>query len=236
MPRDLELVTDWETRSITLHWREAAEGARPQRYEVYGSDERGFTASADSYAVSTGGSEARDTPGNRLATTGDTSIVVAGPGVAPEAGNRGFYRVVAVDADGIRSGPSDYVEAPRPFIHSPPPVSIAAGERRLYQVGVIRSIGDLRSVTDPEKQGDLGAGGRYQAAFRDGDELRFVLDEAPAFISLDRETGVMTLAPSAADVSTHTVTIRVQNRNGGVDVQGWDLRVDEAPPASEPVP
>ena len=236
VPRDLELVTDRETRSITLHWREAAEGARPQRYEVYGSDERGFTASLDSYAVFTGGSEARDTPGNRLATTGDTSIVVAGPGVAPEAGNRGFYRVVAVDADGIRSGPSDYVEAPRPFIYSTPPVSIAAGERRLYRVGVIRSMGDLRSITDPEKQGDPGAGGRYQAAFRDGDELRFVLDEGPGFIALDRETGVMTLAPGAADVSTHTVTIRVQNRNGGVDVQGWDLRVADAPPVAEPVP
>jgi hypothetical protein len=97
-------------------------------------------------------------------------------------------------------------------------------------------MGDLRSITDPEKQGDPGAGGRYQAAFRDGDELRFVLDEGPGFIALDRETGVMTLAPSAADVSTHTVTIRVQNRNGGVDVQGWDLRVADAPPVAEPVP
>ena len=46
----------------------------------------------------------------------------------------------------------------------------------------------------------------------------------------------MTLAPGAADVSTHTVTVRVQNQNGGVDVQGWDIRVHEAPPASQPVP
>lgn len=67
-----------------------------------------------------------------------------------------------------------------------------------------------------------------QLAFRDG-------DEAPPFISLDRETGVMTLAPGPADVSTHTVTIRVQG-HGGVDVQGWDIRVGEAPPASRPVP
>ncbi len=167
VPRDLELVTDWEARSITLRWRPAAEGNRPVRYEVHGSDERGFTASADSYAVYDGAGS-RDAPGNRLAATGDTSIVVAGAGLPPEAGNRGFYRVVAVDADGIRSGPSDYVEA-------------------------------------------------------------------PPFISLDRETGVMTLAPGAADVSTHTVTVRVQS-NGGVDVQGWDIRVDEAPPASRPVP
>ena len=46
----------------------------------------------------------------------------------------------------------------------------------------------------------------------------------------------MTLAPGAADVSTHTVTIRVQNQNGGVDVQGWDIRVVEAPPAPSAVP
>ena len=226
VPRDLELVTDWEARSITLRWRPAAEGSPPVRYEVHGSDERGFTASADSYAVYDGAGS-RATPGNRLAATGDTSIVVAGAGIPPEAGNRGFYRVVAVDAGGVRSGPSDYVEAPRPFIYSTPPTAIAAGERLQYQVGVIRSIGDLRAITDPEKQEDPGAGGRYQAAFRDGDELRFVLDEAPPFIALDRETGVMTLAPGPADVSTHTVTIRVQNRNGGVDVQGWDIRVAE---------
>ena len=235
VPRDLELATDWEERSITLRWRPAAEGNRPVRYEVYGSDERGFTASADSYAVFDG-AESRGVPGNRLAATSDTSLVVAAAGLPPEAGNRGFYRVVAVDADGVRSGPSDYLEAPRPFIYSTPPTAIAAGERVQYQVGVIRSIGDLRAITDPEKQEDPGAGGRYQAAFRDGDELRFLLDEAPPFISLDRETGVMTLAPGAADVSTHTVTIRVQNRNGGVDVQGWDIRVAEAPPASSPVP
>ena len=235
VPRDLELVTDWEARSITLRWRPAAEGNRPVSYEIHGSDERGFTASADSYAVFDG-SGSRDEPGNRLAATRDTAIVVAGAGISPEAGNRGFYRVVAVDAGGVRSGPSDYVEAPRPFIYSTPPAAIAAGERLQYQVGVIRSIGDLRAITDPAKQEDPGAGGRYQAAFRDGDELLFILDEAPPFISLDRETGVMTLAPGAADVSTHTVTIRVRNRNGGVDVQGWDIRVHEAPPASQPVP
>ena len=234
VPRDLELATDWETRSITLRWRPAEEGSRPARYEIHGSDERGFTASADSYAVYDG-TKSRDVPGNRLADTGDTSIVVAGAGVPPEAGNRGFYRVVAVDAAGVRSGPSDYVEAPRPFIYSTPPTAIAAGERLQYQVRAIRSIGDLRAITDPEKQEDPGAGGRYQAAFRDGDELLFILDEAPPFISLDRETGVMTLAPGPADVSTHTVTIRVQG-HGGVDVQGWDIRVAEAPPATRPVP
>ena len=128
------------------------------------------------------------------------------------------------------------MEAPRPFIYSTPPRTIAAGERLQYQVRAIRSIGDLRAITDPAKQEDPGAGGRYQAAFRDGDELLFILDEAPPFISLDRETGVMTLAPGAADVSTHTVTVRVQNQNGGVDVQGWDIRVDEAPPAASAVP
>ena len=235
VPRGLELAADWEARSITLRWRPAEEGTPPRSYEIYGSDERGFTASADSYAVFDG-AESRDVPGNRLAATGDTSIVVAGAGLPPEAGNRGFYRVVAVDADGIRSGPSDYVEAPRPFIYSTPPRTIAAGERLQYQVRAVRSIGDLRAITDPAKQEDPGAGGRYQAAFRDGDELLFILDEAPPFITLDRETGAMTLAPGAADMSTHTVTVRVQNQNGGVDVQGWDVRVVEAPPATSPVP
>ena len=33
--------------------------------------------------------------------------------------NRAFYRVVAVDEHGRRSGPSDFAEAPRPIIYSP---------------------------------------------------------------------------------------------------------------------
>lgn len=78
-------------------------------------------------------------------------------------------------------------------------------------------------------------GGRYQAAFRDGDELLFLLDEAPAFVTLDRKTGRMILAPGIEDVSTHTITIRVQS-NSGADVQGFDLRVREATARAEPVP
>ena len=122
VPRDLALHTSREAQSIRLNWRPATEGSRPAHYEIYGSDERGFTAEADSHEVHIGpGGQSHIVPGNLLATTRDTSLQVVGADLSPERGNRGFYRVIAVDTDGIRSGASDYAEAPRPFIYSKPP-------------------------------------------------------------------------------------------------------------------
>jgi hypothetical protein len=51
-----------------------------------------------------------------------------------------------------------------------------------------------------------------------------LLRYAPA-LELDEATGVMRLSPGARDASTHTITVRVQNGQGGVDVQGFDLEV-----------
>ena len=51
--------------------------------------------------------------------------------------------------------------------------------------------------------------------FRGGDDLRFLLDEGPAFIRLDEVSGKMVLAPEARDVGTHTVTVRVLNYGPG---------------------
>jgi len=237
VPQDLALHPDRDAQSILLSWRPSTDGTRPDHYEIYGSNERGFTAEDDSHEVHIGSEgQSHIVPGNLLATTQDTSLQVVGASLPAERGNRGFYRVIAVDADGLRSGASDYAEAPRPFIYSAPPQEIDAGVRQVYDVGVTRSIGDLRSVTDPSTQEDPArVGGRYQASFRDGDELLFLLDEAPAFVTLDRQTGRMILTPGIEDVSTHTITIRVQSNSGG-DVQGFDLRVHETTESAEPVP
>jgi hypothetical protein len=227
VPVDLRLVSDWETRTIALHWR-PGDGSRSvaHHYEVYGSDERGFTARREPYDVFVGkseeggskGDETVEFPANLLSRTEATSLVVVGgdPGAST---SRCFYRVVAVDEACERSGPSDYVEAPRPFIFSLPPGQIRAGAAATYQMEALRSAGDLRCLSDGSR--------RYIAAFRDADELRFILDEGPSWIELDEASGVMTFSPEARDASTHTVTVRVQNGQGGVDVQGFDLEVTD---------
>ena len=101
-----------------------------------------------------------------------------------------------------------------------------AGRTRTYQVRALRSIGDLRSVSQGPR--------RYFSAFRDYDELRFLLDEGPAFIVLDENTGLLTATPGPEHLGFHTITFRVQNGQGGVDLQGFDLEV--VPSGQEVVP
>ena len=222
IPQRLRLETDWTQRRVTLHWEANTQGQPAHHYEVYGSDERGFSISRESYQVVVGGAENQTTfPPNFLTTVESTSVTVIAHDMPWEEGNRCFYRLVAVDEHGVRSGPSDYVESPRPFIYSRPPATAVAGQTTIYQLQVVRSIGDLRAISDDSR--------RYVTAFRDGDELRFILDEGPAWLHLNETTGLLTATPGPEWVGTHTVTIRVQNRQDGRDVQGFDLVVIGVP-------
>ncbi len=218
VPMDLQLIPDWTRRTIKLRWRDNPRGAPAAHYEVYGSDERGFSAHRDAYTLF-GGSEAGEhqVPGNYLATTTDTELTVAGPDIHAGRGNRVYYRVVAVDSHGRRSGPSDFVEAPRPFIHTLPPPRAMAGQEYRYAIQALTSCGDLQSESEGSQ--------RYLSAFRNGDELRFVLDEAPDFVALEACSGVLTARPQQRHLGYHTLTFRVLNNQGGSDAQGFDLEV-----------
>jgi hypothetical protein len=91
-----------EGRDLTLLWDRSPEGRTPARYLVYGSNEKGFTASDSEYSVWAGnqksgglfpGREFVKVPGNRLAETPGTRLRLPA-GLA-------FYRVAAVDAQGV---------------------------------------------------------------------------------------------------------------------------------------
>ena len=77
--------------------------------------------------------------------------------------------------------------------------------------------GDLRAESDGPK--------RYFSAFRDSDQFRYLLDEGPAFIHLDADTGLITATPGREHLGFHTITFRVHNGPGSVDLQGFDLEV-----------
>src|SRR5207247_6803580 len=82
---------------------------------------------------------------NFLTETSGTELRVVRSGIEHSAANKAYYRVVAVDEVGNRSGPSDYAAAPRPLVYSNPVTQAKTGADYQYDVRAIRAIGDLRT-------------------------------------------------------------------------------------------
>lgn len=179
-PADLKL------EGTVLKWKAGPAGRRPAKYRVYGSEEKGFTASDQPYAVSIGSSKGLSSPfpANFIAEVNGSELEVLGG----ENTTRPFYRVVAVDEEGIRSGPSDYVAAPRPYFSSKPVTRAKVHSEYQYAVKASRSIGDYRTRY---------VNGQAVSAFWDIEEVRYVLDKAPAWIRLDEKTGLLSGIPDA---------------------------------------
>ena len=124
----------------------------------------------------------------------DAALTVLGPGLDVPNANKAFYRVVAVDAAGKRSGPSDYAAAPRPFVCTKPPDRATVGKAYIGTVATVRSLGDLRSYQ---------VGQKGESRFWEVETPRFVLEQGPAWLRLDEKTGAITGVPdeeSAAEV------------------------------------
>jgi hypothetical protein len=91
-------------------------------------------------------------PANFIGETASTELAVLGPSITSPAANRTFYRVVAVDDQGKRSGPSDYVASPRPVICSKPVTTAKLGAAYCYQTCATRSLGDLSARMKGDQQ------------------------------------------------------------------------------------
>jgi hypothetical protein len=132
----------------TLSWSPNPSGTVPLYYEIYGSNEKGFTPDDKEHVVLTNfippyQSVTTLVPSNLIATTSMTSFQVIQ--AVPEYPNQNsyYYRVVAVDANGVRSAPTLQVEVDEPFIYSVPITSTRVGQQYQYQFGIVHSIGDL---------------------------------------------------------------------------------------------
>lgn len=201
VPLGVSLSVD--TEGFELRWRANPTGRAPVAYLVYGSDERGFTASDMPYPQQRGKGFVRSmeeyeaksagTPdagrvevaGNLIARCTAEKLPVVGVGLS----NKAFYRVVAVDARGNRSGPSDQAQVPRPYLVDRPPAG-RVGQPYRWQPQVIRSLGDLRCRATRKSS--------YNAAFWDREELRYEPLRMPKELTLDRSTGLVTGTPAAA--------------------------------------
>jgi hypothetical protein len=189
-PIDVNVDFDQEKSVGTLKWKPSAAGRKPAKYRIYGSDEKGFLASDEPYEAVVGGSKEipKTRPANFIAEVGSTEAAVIGAEVRSANANKAFYRVVAVDEQGKRSGPSDFAEAPRPIIYSRPVTDVKVGAKYRYALSAIRSLGDLRTrVVD----------GKETMNFWDMETHRFALKEGPAWLKLDPSTGVLSGVPNS---------------------------------------
>ncbi|MBN2137335.1 MAG: hypothetical protein JW720_05990 [Sedimentisphaerales bacterium] len=185
-PIDVAMKYDPDTAAGTLTWNANPVGRPPVKYRVYGSDEQGFTVHDAPYDVKLGDTKELENPfpANFVAEVAGTSLDVIGVGNELPNANKAYYRVVAVDGNGKRSGDSDYVEAPRPFIYSTPVVNAPAGRPYSYQAKAIRSIGDLRRRDNTKPK----PGARFWKI----EQLTFSLTQKPGWMRIDAETGLIT--------------------------------------------
>ncbi|HZN37018.1 MAG TPA: hypothetical protein VFB80_24475 [Pirellulaceae bacterium] len=226
-PQNLALDYDAEKSVGILRWKPNSLGRRPAAYRVYASDEKGFSVSDETFRVAAGLYDFRaktatesptQFPGNFLAETKATQLTVIGPGLALAA-NKAFYRVVAVDDDGKRSGPSDYVAAPRPVIHSKPPAQTRTGEEFRYDVSAIRSLGDMRTrVVD----------GREKMNYWDVEQPRFEIVRGPAWLSIDPATGRLSGKPDRAGRAEVVVATKLEREQRSLDPAHLQWGIEKA--------
>lgn len=191
-----------------LRWEPNPRGTRPVAYDVYGSDEKGFSihkTAYDSYARG-------KVPANFLGCTTATEMPVVSPTPSHANMNRCYYRVVAVDANGTESICSDYAEMPHPHFWSKPPATAKVGAPFSYQPCVIRSLGDAQHRDEPKGNG-----------FWEAEELTFTLRKAPSWLKLDLKTGALSGTPDL--LGRYRIELEVRTQFGGVAAQEFDLEV-----------
>jgi hypothetical protein len=209
-PEKITLDFDSSRTRGVLRWVPNAQGRKPVAYRIYASDEKGFSASDVPYAVTVG--ESRELPcqfpANIVTETRGTELEVIGPRVKLSGANKAFYRVVAVDSSGKRSGPSDYAASPRPVIFNAPLTRARKGRQYRYSVAAIRSLGDLRTRV---------VKGKETMGFWDIERPRFTIQRGPEWLTIDRESGLLAGTPDRAGKVELAVAVTLETDQRRLD-------------------
>ena len=219
-PEGVTLVFEADRNIGTLRWKQSPVGRKPAKYRIYGSDEKGFSISDEPFKVVVGAS--KQVPANRqanfVAEVSTTEAEVIGADVKLTNGNRAFYRVVAVDEKGQRSGPSDFAEAPRPILYSRPVTTAKAGSEYRYPLFAIRSLGDLRTRV---------VGGKETMSFWDVEAPRFALQQGPAWLKMDADTGLLSGIPDGPGKVAIVVTAAINREIRSLDIRSLSWGVEK---------
>jgi hypothetical protein len=132
--------------------------------------------------------------------------------------NKAFYRVVAVDAAGKRSGPSDYVAAPRPLIFSRPWKKTKIGKEFHDEVWTLRSLGDLRMRF---------VDGKETTNFWDVEQPRFRIERGPAWLKIDKQTGQLSGTPDTVGKTDVTIAVTLERDNRRLDGEALKWGVEK---------
>ena len=213
-PLEVTVAYDEPKAVGTLRWKHNPIGRRPVKYRVYGSDEKGFTIADQPFQGTVGVTKTEMAswnpwfPANFVAETTDLELKVIGSEVSLPSTNKTYYRVVAVDEHGKRSGPSDHASAPRPVIYSRPVVTTTLGAGYRYHIRATSSVGDLSS----RMQGNDQVSGYF-----DIEKPRFNLERGPSWLRIDEATGVLSGTPDEAGKAEVAVTVVLERETRTLD-------------------
>lgn len=108
----------------------------------------------------------------------------------------------------------------------------AAASTQTYELVVEPEPNNLPTISSVPLTG-VTAGEVYQyqivASDPDGDTLGYSLTTAPVGMVIGSTTGLINWTPGGADIGSHTVTVEVNDGNGGVATQSYSLTVTEQP-------
>ena len=203
-----------------MRWKPNPAGSKPAKYRIYASDEKGFSISDEPIQTVIGASKQvpKLRPPNFVAEVSDTEAHVIGAAVGLANGNRAFYRVVAVDEQGKRSGSSDYAEAPRPLIYSNPVTNAKMGEEYRYALTSIRSFGDLRTRV---------VNGKEVMNYWDIESPKFAIEQGPAWLKIDPATGILTGIPASSGKVPVIVTATLDHELRQLDTTSLSWGVEK---------
>jgi hypothetical protein len=209
-PREVTLEFDRMRERGVLRWKPNSTGRNPALYRIYASDEKGFSVSDQAYTVTVGISKdvPAEFPANFVAETPATELEVVGPNVELAGANKAFYRAVAVDASGKRSGPSEYASSPRPIFVSKPAKRATKGAEYRHRLAVIRSLGLLRTrVVD----------GKETMNFWDIERPRFRIERGPKWLLIDQTAGLLSGTPDRAGKAEVVIAVALERDQHGLD-------------------
>lgn len=213
-PLNVTLQFDSGKNLGILKWEPNPIGRQPVAYRIYASDEKGFSISDTTFEVAAGVYDVHQKVStksptkfatNFLTETRTNELPVLGRSV-PLA--KAYYRVVAVDATGERSGPSDYAATPRPIISSQPVEQGRVGEEYHYDVAATRSLGDLRTRV---------VNGKEVMNYWDVEKPRFKIEQGPRWLGINESTGQLSGKPNSPGRSEVTVAVTLEREKRNLD-------------------